>query len=88
VIHVVQVEAEGTTDHETEVATAAPAFLQEAGEGQRIWALAVTVQERDEGAIGQTPRHLFILANLHQLQARVTREKLLVVPNIVGEGWA
>jgi uncharacterized protein DUF3467 len=87
VIDLVQRQAERAADDEAEVAAALPALLQEARERLRVVLRAAGVEQRDERAVGDPARDLLVLANLHQLDAGVAREQLLVVLDVVREGW-
>lgn len=85
-IKALELETERAADHEAEIATAAPPLLEECREGEGVELGAVTVQQRDEGAVRQAAENLLVLANLDQLQPRVSGQQLLIVAHIVGEG--
>ncbi len=75
-------------DHEAQVAPGLAASLEKPAEGERIHLLARAVEERDEGARREPAQHAFLLADLDELEADVPADELLIVLNIVGEGWA
>jgi hypothetical protein len=85
VVDVLEVEPERAADHEAEVPAAAPPLLEELGERQRVGLRPVTVQQRYERTAGQAPSHLFVLADLDQLEPRVSREQLLVMLDVIGK---
>ena len=88
VVDGVEREPVRAADDEADVTPALAPFLQEAAERERVVLLALRVEQRDERALGDPARHLLVLADLDELDARVAREQLLVVLDVVREGWA
>ncbi len=88
VIDGVEREPVGPANDEADVAPALAALLEEAAERERVVLLAGRVEQRDERTLGDAARHLLVLAHLDQLDARMAREQLLVVLDVVREGWA
>ena len=80
-----ELEPEGPADDEAQLTPALAPLLEEAAEADRVEPLTVAVQQRNESALGNPPRHLLILANLHQFEACMPGQKLLIMLDIVGE---
>ncbi len=80
-----ELEPEGPADDEAQVTPALATLLEEAAEVDRVELLSVAVQQRNESALGHPPGHLLILANLHQLEAYMSGQELLIMLNVVGE---
>jgi hypothetical protein len=85
VVHLVELQAVRSTDHEAQVATALAPFLQKAAERHGVEHLAIVVQQGHECPIGEPSVRLLILTHLDQLEARVSSDQLLVVLDVVGE---
>ncbi len=86
VVDVVTLKAERPADHEAQVAPALATVLQESAERDAVHPLAVAVQQRHERALRYPPRNLLVLADLDQLQPHMSRQQLLVMPHVIGEG--
>jgi hypothetical protein len=80
-----ELEPEGASDDETQVAPAPASLLEEAAEADRVELLAVAVQERDERALGDALGDLVIVSNLDELEPHVPGEELLIVLDVVDE---
>ncbi len=88
VVGVRELEAERPPDDEADVAPGLPALLEEAAEGERVERLAPAVEEGDEGAGGDAPLHVLVLADLDDVHPCVAREELAVVLGVVDVGRA
>jgi Protein of unknown function (DUF3467) len=88
VLHALHIEPERSADHEAEIAAALAPLFEKAAERHRVQVVAVPVQQGHERALGQPAPHLFILADLDQLEPHVAGDQLLVVLHIVGERGA
>ncbi len=87
-VNILEVESERAADHEAEVPAAAPALLEKLGERERVGLRALAVQQRNEGSLRQPTGDVFVLADLDQLEPRVTGEQLLVMLYVICERWA
>ena len=85
VVDVVEVEAEWTADHEAEVLAATPPLLEKVGERERIGLLTLAMEQRHKRPLREAAGHLFVLADLDQLEPRVSREQLLVMLDVIGK---
>ena len=83
VLDVLELQPERATDDEADVATGVPAGLEEAAEPERVERLAFAVQQRYERGRRDAPDEALLLADLDQLDARVTREQLRVMLDVV-----
>jgi hypothetical protein len=87
-VDLVEVEAEGPSDHEAEIASAAPAVLEEAAELDRVELVTGGVEQRHERPVRQPTPDRLVLADLDQLEAGVASDQLLVVLDVVGKRGA
>ena len=87
-VDVVEIEPVGPTDHEAQILAALAPGLQEPAQGDRVEHVALAVEEGHEGALGQTPGHVLVLADLDEFEADVAAKKGPVVLGVVGEGRA
>jgi hypothetical protein len=85
VVDRLEIEPERPADDEAHVAARLAPFLQESGERRGVVLLPLRVEQRHEGALGDPPCDLLVLADLYQLDPRVAGQQLLVVLHVVGE---
>ncbi len=87
VVDVLELEPERAADHEAEVLATAPALLEKLGERERVGLRSVAVKQGDEGSLGQATGDVLVLADLDQLEPRVSGEQLLIMLYVVCERW-
>jgi uncharacterized protein DUF3467 len=87
-VDVVEVKPVRAADYEAQIAPAVATLLEEFAEAQRVHFIALTVQQRHECALRDTPGHLVVFAKLDQLEADVAGKQALVMPHVVGKRGA
>ena len=79
---------ERPSDHEAEVAAAGAPLLEELAELEGVERLPVDVEQRDERALRDARGDACVLADLDQLEARVTAQQLGVMGDVIDERWS
>jgi uncharacterized protein DUF3467 len=87
VVDLVERQAERAADDEAQVATGLAAVFEETTERLGVVFRPAGVQQRDKRPVGDPAGDLLVLADLDELHARVPGEQLLVVLDVVREGW-